>query len=66
VYRWVDHTAEVELESQGITVRAASSRGLAEEAPEAYKDVERVVEVVERAGLAARVARLRPIGVLKG
>jgi tRNA-splicing ligase RtcB len=54
------------LESAGIAVRAASSRGLAEEAPEAYKDVERVVEVVERAGLAARVARLRPIGVVKG
>ena len=54
------------LEDAGITVRASSSRGLAEEAPEAYKDVERVVEVVERAGLAARVARLRPIGVVKG
>jgi tRNA-splicing ligase RtcB (3'-phosphate/5'-hydroxy nucleic acid ligase) len=54
------------LEDQGIAVRAPSPRGLAEEAPEAYKDVERVVEVVERAGLAARVARLRPIGVVKG
>ncbi len=55
-----------QLEDAGIAVRAASSRGLAEEAPEAYKDVERVVEVVERAALAARVARLRPIGVVKG
>jgi tRNA-splicing ligase RtcB (3'-phosphate/5'-hydroxy nucleic acid ligase) len=54
------------LEAQGITVRAPSPRGLAEEAPEAYKDVQRVVEVVERAGLAARVVRLRPIGVVKG
>jgi tRNA-splicing ligase RtcB (3'-phosphate/5'-hydroxy nucleic acid ligase) len=54
------------LEQQGIAVRAPSSRGLAEEAPEAYKDVDRVVAVVERAGLAARVARLRPIGVVKG
>ena len=54
------------LEGQGIVVRAPSARGLAEEAPEAYKDVGRVVEVVERAGLAARVVRLRPIGVLKG
>ena len=54
------------LEEQGIAVRAPSARGLAEEAPEAYKDVERVVEIVERAGLAARVARLRPIGVVKG
>jgi len=54
------------LEDQGIAVRAPSARGLAEEAPEAYKDVERVVAIVERAGLAARVARLRPIGVVKG
>jgi tRNA-splicing ligase RtcB len=54
------------LESQGITVRSPSTRGLAEEAPEAYKDVERVVEIVERAGLAVRVARLVPIGVVKG
>ena len=54
------------LEAQGIVVRSASNRGLAEEAPFAYKDVERVVEVVERAGLAARVARLHPIGVVKG
>jgi tRNA-splicing ligase RtcB len=55
-----------ELENAGITVRSASNRGLAEEAPFAYKDVERVVEVVERAGLARRVAQLRPIGVVKG
>jgi tRNA-splicing ligase RtcB len=54
------------LERQGVAVRAPSARGLAEEAPEAYKDVEQVVAIVERAGLAARVARLRPIGVLKG
>jgi tRNA-splicing ligase RtcB len=55
-----------ELEAQGIVVRAASSKGLAEEAPLAYKDVDSVVRVVERAGLARRVARLRPIGVVKG
>ena len=55
-----------ELEEAGIAVRAASSRGLAEEAPLAYKEVDKVVEVVERAGLADRVARLRPIGVVKG
>ena len=54
------------LESQGIVVRSPSARGLAEEAPEAYKDVERVVEIVDRAGLAARVVRLRPVGVVKG
>ncbi|MBV8954865.1 MAG: RtcB family protein [Solirubrobacterales bacterium] len=54
------------LEEQGIAVQAGSARGLAEEAPEAYKDVERVVDVVHAAGLAAKVARLRPIGVIKG
>jgi tRNA-splicing ligase RtcB (3'-phosphate/5'-hydroxy nucleic acid ligase) len=55
-----------QLEHDGIVVRALSARGLAEEAPEAYKDVDRVVEIVERAGLAARVVRLRPVGVVKG
>jgi tRNA-splicing ligase RtcB len=55
-----------ELESRGIAVRCPSASGLAEEAPLAYKDVERVAEVVEKAGLARRVARLRPIGVVKG
>jgi tRNA-splicing ligase RtcB len=55
-----------ELEGRGIVVRCPSNKGLAEEAPFAYKDVERVVGVVERARLARRVARLRPLGVVKG
>jgi len=55
-----------ELEARGIVVRCPSDKGLAEEAPLAYKDVERVVRVVERAGLARRVARLEPLGVVKG
>ncbi len=55
-----------QLEAEGIVVRCPSQRGLAEEAPFAYKDVERVVRVVERAGLAAPVAQLRPLGVVKG
>jgi tRNA-splicing ligase RtcB len=55
-----------QLEAQGIVVRSPSNKGLAEEAPFAYKDVERVVAVVERAGLARRIAQLRPIGVVKG
>jgi tRNA-splicing ligase RtcB (3'-phosphate/5'-hydroxy nucleic acid ligase) len=55
-----------ELEAQGIVVRSPSNKGLAEEAPLAYKDVERVVEIVERAGLSRRVAQLTPIGVVKG
>jgi tRNA-splicing ligase RtcB len=55
-----------ELEARGIIVRCPSSGELAEEAPTAYKDVERVVDVVHRAGLARKVARLRPVGVIKG
>jgi tRNA-splicing ligase RtcB (3'-phosphate/5'-hydroxy nucleic acid ligase) len=55
-----------ELEERGIVVRCPSNAGLAEEAPFAYKDVERVVAVVERAGLARRVAQLEPLGVVKG
>jgi tRNA-splicing ligase RtcB len=55
-----------QLEAEGIVVRSPSSAGLAEEAPLAYKDVDAVVNVVERVGLATRVARLRPIGVIKG
>jgi tRNA-splicing ligase RtcB len=49
-----------------VHVRAGSWRGLAEEAPFSYKDVDLVVATCERAGLARRVAKLRPIGVVKG
>jgi tRNA-splicing ligase RtcB len=55
-----------ELEAQGIAVACPSSGELAEEAPFAYKDVDRVVDVVQRAGIAHTVARLRPLGVVKG
>jgi tRNA-splicing ligase RtcB len=55
-----------QLAGRGIVVRCPTNKGLAEEAPFAYKDVERVVEVVEHAGLACRVARLVPLGVVKG
>ncbi len=55
-----------QLAEQGIEVRASSSRGLAEEAPFAYKDVDEVVAVCGREGLARPVARLRPVGVVKG
>ena len=54
------------LQSRGITVRAGSLPGLAEEASEAYKDVTSVVEVTHRAGISKIVARTRPIGVIKG
>jgi tRNA-splicing ligase RtcB len=55
-----------ELESRGIIVESLTREGLTEEKPEAYKDIEAVVDVVHNAGLATRVARLKPIGVIKG
>ena len=59
-------TLRQELEAQGIRVRAGSLAGLAEEAPDAYKDIDAVIEVVHGAGLARQVARLRPLAVMKG
>jgi tRNA-splicing ligase RtcB len=55
-----------DLASEGIHVRAGSLAGLAEEAPNAYKDVDAVVETVSGAGIARKVARLRPVAVIKG
>jgi tRNA-splicing ligase RtcB len=55
-----------ELEARGIKVRAGSLPGLAEEAPSAYKDVDMVVETVSDAGIAKKVARLKPVAVIKG
>jgi tRNA-splicing ligase RtcB len=60
--RRIDH----ELAAQGILARARGHKGLAEEQPAAYKDVDRVVEVVHQAGISQKVARLRPVGVIKG
>lgn len=60
------HEVRRDLEAAGIAVRCPSNSELAEEGPHAYKDVERVVEVVHRAHLARRIARLRPLGVIKG
>lgn len=55
-----------ELEDQGIVVMAAGRGTVAEEMPEAYKDVADVVDVVHRAGISRKVAQLRPMGVVKG
>ncbi len=55
-----------ELEADGIAVRAGSMGGLAEEAPQAYKDVDEVVDTVIGAQIARKVARLRPVAVVKG
>lgn len=54
------------LQKEGIAVEAGSLSGLAEEAPEAYKDVDEVVETVHQAGIAKKVARLKPLAVIKG
>ncbi len=55
-----------ELLARGVIARARSWKGLAEEQPDAYKNVDQVVEVVHKANLARKVARMRPIGVIKG
>ncbi|MBI5242863.1 MAG: RtcB family protein [Elusimicrobia bacterium] len=62
----VGHQLACELREAGISVRTDSLRGLAEEAPLAYKDVDEVVEVCRASGIARKVARMRPFGVLKG
>ncbi len=55
-----------ELSEQDIIISAGSKRGLAEEAPLAYKDIDDVVDVIHEAGIATKVARLRPLAVIKG
>ncbi len=74
--RWMSREAAVRtyptnsvtgmLEEKGIVIRAATKRVVAEEAPGAYKDVDRVAKVANEAKIARLVARLRPIGVTKG
>ncbi|TAM80680.1 MAG: RtcB family protein [Acidobacteria bacterium] len=58
--------ARQRLEEQGIIVRSETRDGISEEIPEAYKDVDAVINVVHNAGLSKRVARLKPMGVIKG
>ncbi|MGD8929206.1 MAG: RtcB family protein [Lysobacterales bacterium] len=64
--QWKGRQVIDQLAARGITVRSPSSRGVAEEAPGAYKDVSEVVFASERAGLARRVARLQPLICIKG
>lgn len=64
--RWKGRKIIAELAQKGILIRAASYRGAAEEAPEAYKDVTRVVDSTHMAGLARKVAMLRPMACIKG
>jgi tRNA-splicing ligase RtcB len=63
---WSGRQISDKLFAEGIVIRSPSSRGIAEEAPGAYKDVSSVVESAERAGLARRIARLRPLVCVKG
>ena len=55
-----------ELENEGVVVMAAGMGTVAEEMPEAYKDVSVVVDVVQGAGISRKVAQLKPMGVIKG
>jgi len=64
--QWSGRKIVDDLAAAGILIRSPSSRGVAEEAPGAYKDVSAVVAAAERAGLAHRVARLRPLICIKG
>jgi tRNA-splicing ligase RtcB len=64
--RWNGRQVVDDLRAQGIIVKSPSARGVAEEAPGAYKDARVVVEAAERAGLSRRVAELRPIVCIKG
>jgi tRNA-splicing ligase RtcB (3'-phosphate/5'-hydroxy nucleic acid ligase) len=62
---FAEHARE-RLEEQGVIVRSETKDGITEEIPEAYKDVDAVIRVVDGAGLSKRVARLKPLGVIKG
>ena len=64
--QWSGRKISDALAAEGILIRSPSARGIAEEAPGAYKDVDAVVEATERAGLARRVARLKPLICVKG
>ena len=64
--KWRGADLKKTLESRGIVIRAASMEVVAEEAPDAYKDVDRVAEVSDQLGIGKKVVRMTPIGVAKG
>jgi tRNA-splicing ligase RtcB len=66
VRRFQNRSLQNELEKQGIIVRSRGRRTLYEEAPQAYKEIDRVTAIVQGAGISKRVARMRPLGVVKG
>nr|HRD19936.1 RtcB family protein [Fervidobacterium sp.] len=59
-----EHVLE-SLEKKGVTIMARSKKGIVEEAPEAYKDVNKVVHIVDELGISRKVAKCIPIGVIK-
>jgi tRNA-splicing ligase RtcB len=63
---WKGRQVVDELAARGILIRSPSMRGVAEEAPDAYKDVSAVVDAADAAGLARKVARLEPLVCIKG
>jgi tRNA-splicing ligase RtcB len=63
---WKGRQVVDELAGRGIVIRSPSMRGIAEEAPEAYKDVAAVVDAADAAGLARKVARVEPLVCVKG
>ena len=63
---WRGEDIKRQLEEKQIFVKAASWKGISEEAPAAYKDVDEVVKVSHDAGIGKYVARLKPVGVIKG
>jgi tRNA-splicing ligase RtcB len=65
-HKFYGETVRAELEKRGIAIRSESDPGLAEEAPEAYKDIDLIIKSVSQANLAKPVARLRPLAVIKG
>ena len=64
--QWQGKAVIEQLAAKGIIIRSPSMRGVAEEAPIAYKDVSVVVDIADRAGLARKVARLEPVISIKG
>ncbi len=64
--RWQGRKLQADMEARGIYVRTATWSGLAEEAGPAYKDIDQVIEVTEQAGISRRVAKLLPVGNVKG
>lgn len=66
IKRGAGRSIEQELKKKGIIVRSAGRETLAEEMPEAYKDIDEVVDVLYNAGIAKKIARMKPLGVIKG